>query len=87
MAKLVIVMMATGLALNVFAGTLFITAKKTGHNQDINMTYVHVETYGYNSAGDFVVRFHDGNQISLGKRSSWEQFDYTYINDQDILVP
>ncbi|MBA2654957.1 MAG: hypothetical protein H0U71_07855 [Gammaproteobacteria bacterium] len=85
-SKCLLLLMLLLLVTPSFAGTLFITAKERGHGQVLHMQYVHVADFGWNSAGDFIIRFENGEQQSLGRRSQWEYFAAPiFVNDNDQL--
>lgn len=86
MRKLLLIILSLIFSATTPAGTLFIYAKKVGHDQDIYFTHVHVADYGWNSAGTFIIRFQDGHQVTLGKASHWERFTTYYVEDDDQLL-
>lgn len=66
--------------------TLIIDGKKSG-STSLHAEYRYVREAGYNILGTFVVRFLNGREISLGKRSHWEYFNWMWLSDDDQLIP
>jgi hypothetical protein len=81
------IMIGLNLSVTVLADTctLFIKAKKPGDSQGIQYTHLYVTDYGYDTAGIFIVRFKSGEEISLGRRSDWDFFNYICVPDNGGL--
>jgi hypothetical protein len=72
-------------SLSVFAHTLVIDAKKSGSTPQ-HMVYPYVKQAGYDASGTFIIRFIDGREISLGKRTQWEIFNPSFVHDYDEII-
>jgi hypothetical protein len=84
--KILIVILGVSFSLTSLSHTLLVEGKKTGHNTTMRMVYHYVWEAGYDSTGVFMIRFLNGEEISLGKRSHWEKFRASWVHDDDLII-
>lgn len=84
--RILLTLLILSLSLEAKAHTLIVDGKKAG-STEIHMVYHYVIQAGYNSTGTYIIRFTNGEEISLGKRSHWERFRAVFVMDSDQIHP
>jgi hypothetical protein len=85
MIKKILLFLFLILPTTLFANSLVIVLKKYGETE-MHITHLYVQQAGLTSTGDYIIRFENGQELSLGKPSDYEKFIVRYVSDNDRIL-
>jgi hypothetical protein len=83
--KILLLLLTLSFANGLYANTLVIDAQKYGETE-MHLTELYVLQAGVNAVGDYIIRFENGQELSLGKPTDYQKFYVRYIDDNDIIA-